>query len=385
MSPDPQSRSTGAFISMCVVGFVCVLGLGMLVPVMPKHAQDLGLSGGEIGVVGGVFWVPAVVLRPLIGLGLDGRGRRPFLRAGLALTLICGLCYPLAHGLVGLLAIRLTHGVGFAMASSAMATMVSDAAPRARANETMSYYWMAAFAGYAIGPGTGEWLFASGHVDLVFLTVAAAHAVALVISLVLVEPPRAPSPPTHTFARNGILHRAAFRPALAMAFVSLAAASAETFVPLVMRERQLGSAVSFFALFALALLVSNLGAGKLADRGARRSLIIAGTVCCAVAMVLITAGQTVAVLRVAALLIGLGWGTVYPGVFAQTMDQIVESEKGRAVCTLTAAGDLAFGASLFVAGALVRHGGIHATFSTAAVLAAIGAVAAVPLGRPRPG
>lgn len=184
-------------------------------------------------------------------------------------------------------------------------------------------------------------------------------------------------------ATGNMLHPAALRPAVLLTFVALAAASAETFVPIAMRERDLGSAVPFFVLFAAALLLSNIAAGKLADRGARRLLIVPAGLCCAAAMILLVTGESRVAMLAAATLIGAGWGGMYPGVFALTVENIPDAEKGRAVCTLTAAGDLAFGLSLFVAGAIVRRGGVDAAFATAAVVAAAGSGLALVWGRGR--
>jgi MFS family permease len=380
---EPSMKSTPAasrvFAIFCIVGFVGILGLGLLMPVLPKHAEDLGLSGRAIGLANGLFWAPAVLIRPLLGAGLDGLGRRPFVLAGLALIVAAGVVYSVADGMLALIAARLLHGTGHAFTSAALATMAADAAPPQRTHEAMSYFWLAAFGGYAAGPALGDWLFTTGRADVAFLGLAAVTAAMIPVIAAVAEPrARAAAP-----IRGRLVHPAALRPGLLLAFIALAAASAETFVPITMRERGLGSPAPFFAVFAVALLVSNVAAGKLADRGARRRVIVPASLCCALAMVLLVTGEGTAASLCAAALIGAGWGGIYPGVFALAIEGVPDDERGRAVCTLTAAGDLAFGVNLLIAGAIVDAAGVEAAFTTAAVLAAAGGVLALALGRAR--
>ena len=63
--------------------FFVSLPFGILMFALPLVGREMGASALEIGGLFSVFALMLVIVRPLVGHGLDRFGRRPFLIAGL--------------------------------------------------------------------------------------------------------------------------------------------------------------------------------------------------------------------------------------------------------------------------------------------------------------
>lgn len=64
--------------------FMVSLPFGILTFVLPIYGKAIGANAVQIGLFFSTFSLMTVLLRPVVGVGLDRYGRRPFLLAGLA-------------------------------------------------------------------------------------------------------------------------------------------------------------------------------------------------------------------------------------------------------------------------------------------------------------
>ena len=55
------------------------LGQGLVVPLLPLYARELGASGMEIGLVFSSFSLTQILFLPIIGRMSDKRGRKTFI------------------------------------------------------------------------------------------------------------------------------------------------------------------------------------------------------------------------------------------------------------------------------------------------------------------
>lgn len=93
---------------------------------LPLQARDLGASGFEIGILYSVFMAVMLLLRPLVGVGLDRVGRRPFLLVALLLYALASGAYALGGSVEWLYVGRLLHGAGLACLLITASTIVAD-------------------------------------------------------------------------------------------------------------------------------------------------------------------------------------------------------------------------------------------------------------------
>jgi MFS transporter, DHA1 family, multidrug resistance protein len=105
------------------------LPFGMLVLGLPLVAREMGASALVTGGLLAVSALIIVALQPIVGLGLDRYGRRPFLIVGLLGYAFSNVIFGLTSGIPGLFLAQLAQGIGSGLFWLAALAIVSDLAP----------------------------------------------------------------------------------------------------------------------------------------------------------------------------------------------------------------------------------------------------------------
>ncbi|MFW2366309.1 MAG: MFS transporter [Desulforhopalus sp.] len=152
--------------------FIALLGIGIIVPVMPVFASELGAGGLALGMIIAAFSVTRGLLQPVVGNLSDRVGRKNFLIAGLFIYGLVGLLIPHAGSVSNLIVIRSFHGVGSAMIVPIAMAYMSLLAPTGYEGRYMSYLNVAIFCGIGCGPVIGGFLSDLWGMPAVFYSMA---------------------------------------------------------------------------------------------------------------------------------------------------------------------------------------------------------------------
>src|SRR5687768_8248280 len=151
MSPRAPLRSLYA----ATFGYFC--SIGMYFAAIPLYVtRELDGSKAAVGLAVGAFSVSAVLMRPLVGRGIDTRGRRPFLLGALALLTVGCLGFFLASTLALVVAVRLVQGGAGGAFYTTAAAMATDLAPVEQRASAIAKFSLFLYAGFAIGPYLAE-------------------------------------------------------------------------------------------------------------------------------------------------------------------------------------------------------------------------------------
>ena len=143
------------FPILAVSLFSAMLGVGLVSPLLPLYARDLGASGTQLGVIFAGYGVSNSVLTPIMGRLSDRRGRKLFLCLGLAGYAILSLGYVWAANVSQLTLVRITQGVAGAMVIPIAMAYIGDLSPEGEEGKWMGYANAAFFSGFGIGPLLG--------------------------------------------------------------------------------------------------------------------------------------------------------------------------------------------------------------------------------------
>ena len=144
--------------TFCVLFFALlttVTGVGIVVPLLPVYARDIGASGFYIGMIFGIFSISRTAFIPYFGRSSDRRGRKPFILWGLLgyAAVAAAFCYTTSVAM--LITIRFFQGIFSAMMMPVLQAYVGDITPDGREGFTMGVFNVATFVGLGMGPLLG--------------------------------------------------------------------------------------------------------------------------------------------------------------------------------------------------------------------------------------
>ena len=323
-----SARQWRAFAILWFAMFVIAVGFGMVVPILPVFARDLGASGLWLGLAFSGFAVTQTPLTPVMGRLGDRWGRRPFIMTGLGIYVFVGIGLALADTFQAVAALRMVMGVGGAcMFTSALAT-IGELAPRGREGRYMGLFMVSFTSGFGIGPLIGGILKDSVGVDAAFLTLAGAAVFALLLVVALMPSQSATRRTDEEIAAIAPV-RDMFRDFRVLALFAfnftfgLGIGAVMTFIAIFMNDVLLASATMVGLVVGSRAVLSSVFQpifGRLADRVPRQHMVAISGVLLAAATAAIPLSPTVTALLVVFLLLGLAESAAMPASMAITTD-----------------------------------------------------------------
>lgn len=340
------------FLALFGAVFFLFFTLDFYIPVLPFYVLDVGGGETAVGMLMGVFTLCSVILRPFQGRDLNRRGRKRLLITGVSLYAAAGLGLLFLPSLPFLFLFRAIQGFGWGAFLLAFNTLTLDLAPPGRSGEAVGLMGIAPPFSLATAPILGEYLRLStgSNYLLLFLFVAAAALIALLLSALVREPGR------YEFEniKEALLSRKVFFPSLIIFFMTFNLGSILTFLPLLGEVRDIQAVGTFFTVFALTTVISRPLAGRLSDRLGRPRIYLPALIIAAAAMVMIATANNAEQLLLSAFILGVGFGSAHSSVLAMAADRLPVIERGVGMATFTAAFDLGIVAGSVTLGLLLN-------------------------------
>ncbi len=370
-----ERMKTKILATLFAAVFIAMLGIGVIIPVLPQLAVQLGAGGFALGVITAAFSLSRGLLQPLVGDCSDYRGRKPFIACGLGIYVMVGLCVPLAQSVAQLVVIRLVQGMGAAMIVPVAMAYISDLSPPGQEGRYMGMMNASLFCGIGFGPVIGGMIADRLDFASVFYAMALLALGALIVVLLLLPPsqPTTRSAPVGTIANMGrMLRRTRCRGILLARFATvLMIVPAMAYLPLIMLPWPGIHAVHVGAVIACRTLVNavlQLPFGRLADRVDKKILLLVGTVATTLGVYLIPTVRSFEGMLLVYLFLGCSEAILWPVLGAYATEEGRERFGHGAMMGVF---NLAMSAGVFIgalfAGAGFDHWGLATAFHLIAV------------------
>jgi MFS family permease len=373
-----------AFLTLAVAVFAASMGVGMVAPVLPVHAREIGASGTAAGLTFSAFAATQLVMSPFTGRLSDRYGRKPFILLGTATYIIAAIGWMLVDRVEAVIALRALTGLGSGLVFSLALAYIGDLAPEGQEGRFMGAFGIFDFLGFGVGPIVSGALRDAAGFDAVFLAMASLLSVsALTVALLLPRRARvsteadastpAPAAPWRTVLNDPPLQGLfAMRAGYAFAF-----GSAFSFLALYLEEEIRATATMVGFVLAGQELLGGLlqpAVGPLADRLDRRWLVMAGASMVAVRYITIGLSTSYVVI-LGAFVIAAGVGSALMGVATMALQVDVGRRLGMATTMSLSSAGFAFGvlAGSLIGGSIVDTLGTARVFVLAAIAVAVGA------------
>jgi len=181
--------NSGVFSILFFSIFATLIGVGIVVPLLPVYARDLGASGLYIAIIFGGFSLTRTFFLPWFGRWSDKKGRKPFICAGLLGYFMVAMAFVMARNLETLVAIRIVQGVASAMIMPVAQAYVGDITPRGKEGMAMGMFNMSVFMGLSIGPLFGGVIKDCLSLQVAFVFMGALAFTAFCLAFFFLPPP----------------------------------------------------------------------------------------------------------------------------------------------------------------------------------------------------
>ncbi|MFP4445502.1 MAG: MFS transporter [Desulfosudaceae bacterium] len=149
--------------------FSAVMGVGIVVPLLPVYASDLGASGFYIGMIFAAFSLSRTFLLPLFGRLSDHTGRKPYITIGMLGYALVSVAFVFSDSVSSLILVRFIQGIASAMIMPVAQAYIGDITPKSKEGTTMGLFNLSMFGGLSIGPLAGGMLNDMMGMDAAFI------------------------------------------------------------------------------------------------------------------------------------------------------------------------------------------------------------------------
>jgi DHA1 family multidrug resistance protein-like MFS transporter len=357
--------------------FSSMLGVGIISPLLPLYAEQMGATGIWIGIIFAGFSISRAIFMPIIGKLSDRSGRKLFICIGLFVYSVISLGYIWADTVTQLTSVRLIQGAAAGMIIPIAQAYVGDIAPEGEEGTWMGYFNAAFFTGFGVGPLMGGTLTEHFGMNVAFYSMGGLNLLALLIAALFLPEIR------HRKMAAG--HHASFKEMSTSGMVkglfsfrlafSLGRGTFFTFLPILAGIYIGLSPALIGVLLAVNILVMSLlqvYGGSIADRFNRRALVVVGSLTNLTYLVLIPLGGNFWQLLAICALGGLGGAISIPAASALTVEEGRKFGMGSTIAIFTMAMSIGMAVGPLLSGVIADFANINSVFYFGAAIGLVG-------------
>lgn len=184
MSSD--NKMNKSLIVLMINMFIAMLGIGLVIPILPKLLEDFHAGGTAAGYLIAASGLTQFLFSPIAGEWADKYGRKRMIVLGLLLFTLSQFIFAIASVMWMLYLSRFLGGIGAAMMVPAMMAYVADSTTEDTRGKGLGLLGAAMSLGFVIGPGIGGFLADLG-LRAPFYIAALIAAIATVLSVVMLK------------------------------------------------------------------------------------------------------------------------------------------------------------------------------------------------------
>lgn len=135
--------------------FLVFLGVGLVIPVIPKLKDEMNFSGATMGVMISIFALFQLIVSPIAGYLSDKFGRKIMIVMGMLIFAVSELIFGLAQNITWFYTSRALGGIAAAFLMPAVTAYVADLTNMKERAKAMGLVSASISGGFIIGPGIG--------------------------------------------------------------------------------------------------------------------------------------------------------------------------------------------------------------------------------------
>lgn len=357
--------------------FSSMLGVGIISPLLPLYAEQMGATGIWIGIIFAGFSISRTIVMPIVGRLSDRSGRKLFLSIGLLGYAIISLGYIWANSVTELTLVRLIHGVASGMILPIAQAYVGDISPEGKEGTWMGYFNAAFFTGFGFGPLMGGVLTDYFGMNIAFYAMGGLNLLAFLLVIFFlpeIGQGKTLASPRASFKQMSTSSMMKGLFSFRLSF-SIGRGILATFLP-VFAGIYIGlSSTLIGVLLAVNILLMSLlqvYGGNIADRFNRRVLIVVGSLTNLIYLALIPLGGNFWQLLGICVLGGVGGAIALPAASALTVVEGRRFGMGSTIAVFAMAFSIGMVIGPLVGGGIADFANINSVFYFGAAIGLVG-------------
>lgn len=352
---------TPGYCFILAANFLLYFGFWLLIPVLPFYLSEVFNAGNStIGIILSCYTVAALCIRPFSGYFLDSFARKPLylLAYFIFMTMFAG--YIIAGSLTLFILFRIIHGVSFGMVTVGGNTVVIDIMPSSRRGEGLGYYGLSNNIAMAVGPMSGLFLHDAGMSYTTIFCCSLGSCIAGFICASLVKTPYKPPVRREPISLDRFILLKGIPAGVSLLLLSIPYGMTTNYVAMYAKEIGIHATTGFFFTFmAVGMAISRIFSGRIVDRGKIMQVISAGLYIVVFSFFLLSACVYIIewnsmacniVFFAVALLLGIGFGIMFPAYNTLFVNLAPNSQRGTATSTYLTSWDVGIGIGMLTGG-----------------------------------
>ena len=377
------SEHKGIFITLFFIIFSTVTGVGIVVPLLPVYAHNLGAAGIYVAMIFGAFSLSRTFLLPVFGRLSDHKGRKPFIMGGVLSYVLVSLAFIWSDSVEGLIFIRFLQGAGSAMIMPVVQAYVGEITPEGTEGYSMGLFNLSMFLSLSIGPLMGGAIQDLWSMNGAFFCMTLLSLTGLMLCIVFLPP--LSQEKLHTRKQDPVPFAMVIRDWQLAGLVAFRYAYTAgigiiwCFMPLYADQAFGFSGTRIGFLVMLGVFVSGvlqLPMGWVADRFNKKMMIIGGGLISAVGIFIPYYASSFSHLLIGVTVFGIGGGISMPAISALAVVKGDEKQAmGSVMSILTVAHSLGMFTGSVMAGLAMDFFNLSYAFPCGFVILACGSIA----------
>ena len=352
---------TPSYCFILAANFLLYFGFWLLIPVLPFYLSEVFSTGNStIGIILSCYTVAALCIRPFSGYFLDSFARKPLYLMAYFIFMTMFAGYIIAGSLTLFILFRIIQGVSFGMVTVGGNTVVIDIMPSSRRGEGLGYYGLSNNIAMAVGPMSGLFLHDAGMSLTTIFCCSLGSCMAGFVCASLVKTPYKPPVRREPISLDRFILLKGIPAGISLLLLSIPYGMTTNYVAMYAKQIGINATTGFFFTFmAIGMAISRIFSGKIVDRGKITQVISAGLYLVVFSFFLLSACVYLIswnnmlctiVFFAVALLLGVGFGIMFPAYNTLFVNLAPNSQRGTATSTYLTSWDVGIGIGMLAGG-----------------------------------
>ena len=352
---------TPRYCFILAANFLLYFGFWLLIPVLPFYLSEVFSAGNStIGIILSCYTVAALCIRPFSGYFLDSFARKPLYLMAYFIFMTMFAGYIIAGSLTLFILFRIIQGVSFGMVTVGGNTVVIDIMPSSRRGEGLGYYGLSNNIAMAVGPMSGLFLHDAGMSFTTIFCCSLGSCIAGFVCASLVKTPYKPPVKREPISLDRFILLKGIPAGISLLLLSIPYGMTTNYVAMYAKQIGINATTGFFFTFmAIGMAISRIFSGKIVDRGKITQVISAGLYLVVFSFFLLSACVYLiswnnmlctVVFFAVALLLGVGFGIMFPAYNTLFVNLAPNSQRGTATSTYLTSWDVGIGIGMLTGG-----------------------------------